>query len=268
MSASICRFMSSKDSGLGIRMVNFVLETELKKLKQPFFRPIYAMHIVTRGSGYFKCEGECTEIKRGSLFIAFPGKFFELCGSDDLEYVYISFTGDSAEAILTQSGVEKGKYVYGDFGHLINIWLESLRRMEAHNAETVTLGVLFHTLSYIRTIDGGEGTKPESVVDSIVEYVNCHYDNADLCLRYVAGIFNYTGKYISDIFKKRTGTGFCEYVNNLRIKKAASLMEDGARADVSGIAVQCGFSDPLYFSKVFKTKTGMSPTEYMKRNKK
>jgi AraC-like DNA-binding protein len=39
-------------------------------------------------------------------------------------------------------------------------------------------------------------------------------------------------------------------------------MESGS-ISVSDIALNCGFSDPLYFSKVFKKKYGVCPTEYL-----
>jgi AraC-like DNA-binding protein len=48
----------------------------------------------------------------------------------------------------------------------------------------------------------------------------------------------------------------------LRIKYAVSLFDRGLDA-VKNVAVLSGFSDPLYFSNVFKRTVGMSPKEYL-----
>jgi YesN/AraC family two-component response regulator len=96
----------------------------------------------------------------------------------------------------------------------------------------------------------------------MVDYVNTHYRENNVTLRTVADIFSYTEKYLSHFFKNKMGVGFNEYLGELRLKYAYKLMADGVHS-VSEIALKCGFSDPLYFSKFFKKKTGLAPTEYM-----
>lgn len=265
MSSSICRFMPMKNSTSGIRAVNFVLETELKKLKQPFFRVIHSLHLVTRGTGFFKYDSVSSEIKRGSLFAVPAGGFFELCDcSEDFEYAYISFMGDGAETFLTNAGISGFNNVFHGFDGLIPMWLESLRRINENNSDILPVSVLLYTLSYIDgTDDGIRNESADSIAESIVRYVKQHYDNPEISLRYVAGIFNYTQKYLSALFKKKNGVGFCEFVNSLRVQKAVSMIENGAR-EIIVVSKECGFTDPLYFSKVFKNKTGRTPTEYMK----
>ena len=63
---------------------------------------------------------------------------------------------------------------------------------------------------------------------------------------------------------KKMNIGFNQYLNDLRIQYAYELFATGVQS-VSEIAVLCGYSDPLYFSKVFKKSAGLSPTEYMKQ---
>ena len=94
----------------------------------------------------------------------------------------------------------------------------------------------------------------------ILNYVNENYRDPALTLCKVADIFSYTEKYVSSLFKKHMETGFNKYVNSRRIDHALQLIDKGYRS-VRSIAVECGFSDALYFSKVFKKKTGITPTE-------
>ena len=61
---SICRFVPNKSGSGDIKTVHFVYETEFKKLRQPFFRPLYYVNLVTKGEGVLKfnnteCRLEC-----------------------------------------------------------------------------------------------------------------------------------------------------------------------------------------------------------------
>lgn len=60
--------------------------------------------------------------------------------------------------------------------------------------------------------------------------------------------------------------GISEYVATLRIQQACTLLDQGFTS-VKDIAFLCGYNDPLYFSKVFKAKTGVSPREYQKERR-
>ena len=56
---------------------------------------------------------------------------------------------------------------------------------------------------------------------------------------------------------------FTAYLTNLRMEHAVKRIRDGD-ASVSRLAGECGFADPLYFSKVFKKHTGYTPSGYPK----
>ncbi len=259
--------MPQKKYDIGIKAVNFVLETELKKLKQPFFKPIFALNLVTRGEGQLIIGEESYELKRGSVFLIFPGTIFRLSCTDDFEYAYISFMGKGIEEILFDMEIDKSIKVYNGLEHLVGMWLESLRRIDEQNADILPVSVLLYTISYLTNGNASSLRQDSSdIAQNIVNYVTKHYDNPEISLRHVAGVFNYTQKYLSGLFKKKNGTGFCEYINNLRIKKAVTLI-DGGLKEISMIAEKCGYSDSLYFSKVFKSKTGLPPTEYIKKHK-
>ena len=62
------------------------------------------------------------------------------------------------------------------------------------------------------------------------------------------------------------GITYSEYLKNLRIKYAISLFEHGIES-VKNVAFLSGFSDPLYFSTVFKSNIGVPPKEYKNKIK-
>ncbi|MCB6804169.1 helix-turn-helix domain-containing protein, partial [Enterocloster bolteae] len=67
--------------------------------------------------------------------------------------------------------------------------------------------------------------------------------------------------YFSTVFKKETGKSFVSYVTDYRMEQAARLLiETNEKSYV--IAQKVGYTDPNYFSYVFKRKFGVSPSKY------
>ena len=76
--------------------------------------------------------------------------------------------------------------------------------------------------------------------------------------------FNYD--YLRKLFKHEVGTTPHQFLVDTRLQAAAERLSfsDGHKANISEIAHLCGFREPLYFSKVFRKKYGMSPSQYQR----
>ena len=61
-----------------------------------------------------------------------------------------------------------------------------------------------------------------------------------------------------------TGKTPKEYIREQRMNRAAELLRQGGAVNISEVAYQVGFSDPLYFSRCFKSHFGMTPSKYQK----
>ena len=72
--------------------------------------------------------------------------------------------------------------------------------------------------------------------------------------------------YFSKLFKEETGSNFVEYLTNLRMSRAKELLKDESRS-MKEICMEVGYSDPNYFSRIFKKNVGLTPTEYREREK-
>ena len=67
--------------------------------------------------------------------------------------------------------------------------------------------------------------------------------------------------YLSRIFRKQTGEGFLQYVTRMKMEKAIELLKD-PRYKTYQVGEMLGYKTPRYFARLFRTHTGMNPSEY------
>lgn len=83
----------------------------------------------------------------------------------------------------------------------------------------------------------------------------------NLTISKIADHLEISESYLSLIFNKYQGSGPIDYLLDLRVGQASKLLRI-SNLKVYEIAHAVGYSDPYYFSRLFKKKTGMSPKEY------
>lgn len=67
------------------------------------------------------------------------------------------------------------------------------------------------------------------------------------------------------VFRRSASMSFLEFLTQKRIARAREIMDANPKIMIKQVAAECGFCDPLYFSKVFKTYAGCAPSEYASR---
>ena len=96
--------------------------------------------------------------------------------------------------------------------------------------------------------------------DDSDEYCSSRQDLIDVMS--IADTIGISSGYLSTLFKSETGTGFNDYLNQVRISVSLKMLKDG-NDDFRMIAANSGFQDYSYFFHVFKRKTGKTPSEYL-----
>ncbi|AEE95683.1 AraC family transcriptional regulator [Mahella australiensis] len=99
-------------------------------------------------------------------------------------------------------------------------------------------------------------------IENAVDYINEHYDTP-ITIADLAECAGLSPTYFEAEFKRIMGCTPIEYINNLRIDRSIELLLAG-NYTIGEIAEKVGFSDIFYFSRVFKNKKGVSPTNYIK----
>ena len=85
-----------------------------------------------------------------------------------------------------------------------------------------------------------------------------------LTLSSISANVSLSSSYLCRVFKSEVETSIISYLNNLRIRKAATMIKDN-RLSLKEISTMVGIDDQLYFSRLFKKCMGISPSEYGKR---
>jgi len=106
------------------------------------------------------------------------------------------------------------------------------------------------------------GTNKEFVIKA-EQYVQENYSEVELSVDKICKTLAVSSAYFSTVFKRDTGKTFIEYLTDYRMEEASKLLlNDNLKTYV--IAERVGYSDPNYFTYVFKRKYGLTPSKYRK----
>lgn len=116
--------------------------------------------------------------------------------------------------------------------------------------------------------DEGEGRAARpSAGSETIEAIRRHIEDAykdEISLAMMAERFHLNVTYLSELFKKQTGSTFSDYVAEVRLSRAELLLRDTSMR-LADIAEWTGFSTASYLSAAFKKRFGLSPADYRAR---
>jgi YesN/AraC family two-component response regulator len=144
-------------------------------------------------------------------------------------------------------------------GSLDELLLQLNRRGSARELLEWMDGTVTKLIQQIR--DVMQGKKSHALVDRVIrDYIEkCYHE--DISLEKIAAELHVNRNYLSQLFKRITGEPFVTYFNKYRIQKAKELILTGNYM-IYEVSEMVGFQNSTYFSQVFKSITGCSPSEY------
>lgn len=139
---------------------------------------------------------------------------------------------------------------------------------------------LFHSASEYRTtllpaygqllvqhISSRCAASPRSqLVKEIAQSIVQNYANPNYELDELLKSAPYCYDYLCRLFRQELHTTPHKYLTDLRLQAAANTLRAGNSGSITETARMCGYQDPLYFSRMFKKKYGVSPREYVKQS--
>lgn len=156
---------------------------------------------------------------------------------------------------------------YGDFGYVQSAVRLGAKDYILKPAEDEEI------LKQVRRVLGGqeeperdaveneqESSRTSQLMQSVGEYLKKNYMH-EISMNLLADRAGFSPIYFSRLFKQHFKTNFVDYLNELRIDAAKRLLEDPSLS-MKNVAALTGHETQSYFTKNFKKRTGMTPTEY------
>lgn len=236
---------------------------------------------ILSGEGRYRIEDRIYSVKEGDLLILNPGVRHQAisCPEADVPATefFVGFS-DIRLAGLPENFmmVPEGQYVIHTSGELRQKLFKICSTMEAENA-VCRQGRYFMLKAYLiqmlllvireqcEPLVRAKGCAFESVnkkyvVEQIVNYFEDHY-NEKISLDQIAENMYLSPFYISKIFKSETGDTPIRHLIDIRLEKAKEQLEGGWQGSIQEVAASVGYEDAYHFSKLFKKRYGISPSQ-------
>ncbi len=226
-------------------------------------RKINSFIFRTGGICRYDFSGEVFDVHPGEVMFLPKGAVYSSCSLSDAacEYVCIHF-----EAHLTKP--TPSKYSYEDFtrkdellGTLTELW-----KFGSQAEQYKCYSLFYDFLVYISNIENLNyaDKKKANLIAPAIAHIKSHIYDADLKTDSLHQLCGISGTYFRKIFISNFGTNPQSYILNRRLSHAKAVLDSGDFDSIAAVALSVGYADPLYFSRVFKKRYGMSPSDYIK----
>lgn len=119
--------------------------------------------------------------------------------------------------------------------------------------------------SYLTLSNAVTGAKA-TVGQLVMKYIRENYTKR-ITVKDICDAVGYSKSTVLSSFKKEFSTTVNAYLTNMRLERAKKMLENES-VTINEVALECGFSDQSYFSKVFSSKYKITPTDYRRDEKR
>ena len=226
-------------------------------------RPDFYLLTIIKGKGIFRFQGNKYTLESGSTFLYFPNEQqdWTFRKSEDSCVYWVHFIGDEAYQLLQRLQLFSGLITRNTPNCVIDFYTDIFNEFKVRNAyyEDMANGLLIRLLTFLAR--SFKDTKHDdifiNVIDSIIK-------NPLLTNDECAEICHFSTTHFIRLFKEKYKITPLKYKQSILISKAKDLLAN-TTLSVTEISIMLGFeNNPLYFNKLFKTLTKMTPVEFRK----
>lgn len=220
---------------------------------------------VLRTSGHvrYTFEDNVIDVNPGEIiFMPEGSKYnFEIVGNEAAGYIYIKIEGDIRGIKPFKHPMENFEDAEEFINNLVDLW-----KFGGKAEQYRCYSVFYNLLSYIENLENMNyvDKKKTEVIKPAVLYLKKHIYDCDLNIESLPKMCGISGAYFRKIFALNFGTNPHKYILRKRLSHAKSIIGSGDFDTISEVALAVGYNDPLYFSRAFKKKYGVSPLQYAK----
>ena len=236
----------------------------------PALRDHYLLHYVRSGKGTYRFGGNVFHIAAGDMFMIFPGTVVSYVAdmSDPWEYCWVGFNGTEARRMINETAFsEASPVLHAGDGTRLETLLLNIYRASGNTPSTDArmAGYLYLLLGELMEVAPAERRPLEmqEYLTQALRYIQYNYAT-DIQVAQMASYVGISRSQLYRAFMDKFEVSPHTFLKRYRINEACALLRN-TNLSISEIASSVGFSDPLYFSRVFKEIKGVTPTQFGER---
>ncbi len=210
----------------------------------------------------FALDGQITYTHNGKDFVSNPdvaillpmSQSYHLHGNKTGNFPLIDFFAESpiSDTFITIPITNPSSFIH-DFELIRNSFLFG-------NPNAKTFSIFYSILHRLANQGGSNNTLLPAI-----KYLESNFSNPLITNELLAGLCNISEVYFRRLFLKEYNMTPRQFIIELRINKAKQLLAEG-NMKINSVAEACGFLSQYHFSRLFKEKTGINPSEYVREN--
>lgn len=232
--------------------------------------------VQTEGSASLKQGGLHAPVSRNALVIYDPSRPYMLTNSTPVRQLLLQLPRHSLPAMAVER-LSQPFTAHADKDGMCRILLslmDSTIHEIDHLDEAGRSSVGQTMIELVRTMIGADLSQARPLTNSldvllrrIKDFIDINLERSDLTVTMIARRMGCSVRYVYRAFEVERQTP-SDYIWDLRVQKAAARLRDagGHAGEISGVAFALGFSSSAHFSRVFRHRYGVSPSQWRKVN--
>lgn len=224
---------------------------------------------ITNGAGLFEYSDGELSVRQGSMIIVRPGVWHRYKPLENTGWheVYVGFNGTLAEHFLQHPLFLENKPVI-DVGirediRSLYFRIEDLIKAEKPGFQKIASGMVIELLGSLVSLENQKpftGRRLEAIIEEVRYNIRTNVEK-DVDWQQIANGYCLGYSYFRKMFRKYTGMSPHQYHLELKLLKAKELLVSTDKS-VKEICFETGFQSCNYFSRLFKEKIGVNPSEF------
>ena len=220
----------------------------------------YHIVYIAEGACEIEYNGEMTLLKHGFVLYPphVPQRYIE---HQNTRKLWIHFNGYHVEDILKECKLSYGVHHLSPSPVCEKLFIQLTAEHNQKSGLSNEKGLLLTFLNTLGKSINNISTTNEKIEEAI-SFITTHY-NTEISIKELADSCDLSQSRFMYLFKEKAGQSPHAYQQMLRINNCMTLLAS-TQLNITDICMLSGYTDPLYFSRIFKKYVGMSPTEYRK----
>ena len=231
----------------------------------PEIRRHFLLVYVKEGQATLLSHKDKPRLSAGDLFVMFPNEEIHYVVDEDTPWTisWVGLYGDLVSDFLSSAGITPETPIKSvkNIKHAISSIFEGIYQLSFSIKQFDKLSVISLLYQFFSVLLSDNAAKSSiDYVEEAARLIDYNY-NKNITVESIADRLFINKSYLCRVFKAKKGITPKEYLITKRLDRASYLLKNSS-VSVNTVAASVGIDDPLYFSRIFKKYTGLSPSQY------